>query len=156
MDFSKFDQQVDTEKLAADAAEAAKNGGGDSVIPDGEYVVGIDKMEIGETKDGRPMFKVQFRILEGEYKRSCLFMNRVIFGTKNDAGMIGSVTAFLSKLEAVDENGCPYDCNFHSYSQLNDLVMDIMEAVEADELSYLVDYAEKAFNNVSIKEVFEG
>ena len=156
MDFTKFDQQVDTEKLAADAAEAAKNGGSYFVIPDGEYVVGIDKMEIGETKDGRPMFKVQFRILEGEYKKSCLFMNRVIFGTKNDASMIGSVTAFLSKLEAVDEEGNSYDCSFHSYSQLNDLVMDIMEAVEADELSYLVDYAEKAFNNVSIKEVFEG
>ncbi|MGN1399392.1 MAG: DUF669 domain-containing protein [Erysipelotrichaceae bacterium] len=156
MDFTKFDQQVDTEKLAADAAEAAKNGGSYSVIPDGEYIVGIDKMEIGETKDGRPMFKVQFRILEGEYKKSCLFMNRVIFGTKNDAGMIGSVTTFLSKLEAVDENGDAFDCSFHSYSQLNDLVMDIMEAVEADELSYLVDYAEKAFNNVSIKEVFEG
>lgn len=155
MDFTKFDQQVDTEKLAADAAEAAKNGGGYSVIPDGEYTVGIDKMEIGETKDCRPMFKVQFRILEGEYKKSCLFMNRVIFGTKNDAAMIGSVTAFLSKLEAVDEEGRPYDCSFHSYSQLNDLVMDIMEAVDADGLSYLVDYAEKAFNNVSIKEVFE-
>ena len=155
IDFSKFDAQVNTAQLAADAAEAAKNGGGYSKIPDGEYDTTIEKMEIGETKDGRPMFKVMFRIIDGEYKKSCLFMNRVIYGTKNDASMIASVVGFLAKLEAQDEDGAPIICDFQSYSQFNDLVLDIMEAIEADNLGYTVDYKEDDFNSISIKEVFE-
>lgn len=155
IDFSKFDEQVNTQQLAADAAEAKKNGGGYSEIPDGQYETKIEKMEIGETKDGRPMFKVMFRILDGQYKKSCLFMNRVIFGTKNDASMIGSVIGFLEKLEALDENGDPILCIFQSYSQLNDLVMDIMEAIEADGLGYIVDYKKDDFNSVSIEEVID-
>lgn len=155
IDFSKFDQQVNTQQLAADAAEAAKNGGGYAKIPDGEYDTTIEKMEIGETKDGRPMFKVMFRIIEGEHKKSCLFMNRVIYGTKNDPLMIASVVGFLAKLEAQDEDGNPIICDFQSYSQFNDLILDIMEAIEADGLGYTVEYKEDDFNSISIKEVFE-
>lgn len=155
MDFSKFDQQVDTAKLAADAAEAAQNGGGYAAIPKGEYTVGVDKLEIGETKDGRPMLKGQFRILEGAHTKACLFYNRVLFGTKNDAGMIGAAISFLKSLEAQDEDGHPIQVDFQSYSQFNDLVMDIAEAIEADGLEYVVEYDEKAFNNIIIKEVLE-
>ena len=155
LDFSKFDEQVNTQQLAADAAEAAKNGGGFSEIPDGKYDTRIEKMEIAETKDGRPMFKAMFRILDGEHEKACLFMNRVIFGTKNDAAMIGSVVGFLQKLEALDEDGAPIICEFQSYSQFNDLVLDIAEAIEADGLGYTVDYKKDDFNSISIEEVFE-
>ena len=155
LDFSKFDEQVNTAQLAKDAEEAKKNGGGFTEIPDGKYDTKIEKMEIAETKDGRPMFKAMFRILDGEHEKSCLFMNRVIFGTKNDASMIGSVMGFLEKLEACDEDGAPYICEFQSYSQLNDLVLDIAEAIEADGLGYTVDYKKDDFNSISIEEVFE-
>ena len=156
MDFSKFDQQVDTAKLAADAAEAAQNGGGYAAVPNGEYTVKIDKLEIGETKDGRPMLKGQFRILEGAHAKACLFYNRVLFGTKNDAAMIGAAISFLKSLEAMDQDGHPILVEFQSYSQFNDLVMDIAEAIDADELEYVVAYDEKAFNNIVEAEVLEG
>lgn len=154
LDFSKFDAQVDTNKLKQDAEEAAKNGGGYNEIPDGTYTVKLEKMEIAETKDGRPMFKAMFRIIEGEYKKSCIFMNRVIYGTKNDASMIGSVVGFLRTLEAEDAKGKPFIITFEGYQDFNNLILDIMEAVEADGLEYEIEYKKDAFNSVSVKEVF--
>lgn len=158
MDFSKFDQQVDLEQLQKDAAEAEKNGGGDfPEIPKGTYVVKMEKMEIGETGPnsaggaGRPMFKAQMRITEGEFEKSCIFLNRVLFGTKNDANMIAGVVTFLNKLEPSEDVG---PVAFTSYSQFAELVLDIMEDIDGV-LEYEVDYDPKAFNTVSIKEVFE-
>ena len=65
VDFSALDREVDQEQLRKDVEEA-KNNSGD--IPKGTYIVGIDKMEIRATKDGRPMFFIQCRVKEGEYK----------------------------------------------------------------------------------------
>ena len=72
VDFSALDREVDQEQLRKDVEEA-KNNSGD--IPKGTYIVGIDKMEIRATKDGRPMFFIQCRVKEGEYKNKCVFMN---------------------------------------------------------------------------------
>lgn len=156
MDFSKFDEQVNLDQLKADAAEAAKNGMGDYLeIEDGTYIGIFEKLELGETKDHRPMFKAMFRITEGEYKKSCLFMNRVIYGTKNDGSMIGSVSGFLSKLEAEDEDGNPIDTSFESYEQFNEMIMDVAEAIDDMGLEYEIEYKKDAFNNISINEVFD-
>lgn len=153
MDFSAFDKQVDLEQLKADAAEAEQNGGFGEFpeVPKGKYIGKIEKMEVGATKDNRPMLKVQFRITEGEYEKSCLFMNRVLYGTKNDAGMIGSAVGFLKSLEPSEEVG---PIEFQSYSQFADLVLDVMEDIDGY-LEYEIEYDEKAFNNISIKDVFE-
>lgn len=151
MDFSKFDEQVDVTKLAHDAEEAAKNGGGDyPTIPAGTYVVKPEKLELGETKDHRPMVKAMFRITEGEYKKQCLFYNRVIFGTKNDANMIAAAVGFLNNLEPSDEVG---PVMFASYSQFADLILDIAEDIEV--MMYEVDYDPDAFNSISINEAWE-
>lgn len=150
MDFSKFDEQVNLDQLKADAAEAAENGVGDyPEVPDGIYTVAIESMELGETKDHRPMFKAMFRILEGDHKKQCLFMGRVVYGTKNDASMIGSVIGFLNTLDSEVQ-----PIVFESYSQLADLILDVMEDIDGV-LEYEVDYKKDAFNNVSINEVFE-
>lgn len=157
MDFSKFDEKVDKEQLAKDVEEASKNGGFGEYpeIEDGTYVGKFEKLEIGETKDHRPMFKAMFRITEGDHKKSCLFMNRVIYGTKNDAAMIASVVGFLSKLEAEDIDGNPYDTSFKSYSEFNELIMDIAEAIDEMGLEYEVAYEKDAFNNISITDVLD-
>lgn len=156
LDFSKFDQQVDTEALKHDIEEAEKNGGsGYKEVPAGNYVGKFEKLEIRETKDGRPMLSAMFRITEGEYEKSCLFMNRVLYGTKNDANMIASAVGFLKTLDALDENGDVMDVSFETYSQFNDLVMDIAESIDADKLTYEVNYDEKAFNSISVEEVLE-
>lgn len=153
MDFGKFDEQVDLEQLKKDAAEAEQNGGfGDyPEVPAGKYVGKIEKLEIAPTKDNRPMLKVQFRITEGEFEKSCLFMNRVLYGTKNDASMIASAVGFLKNLEPSEEVG---PIEFQSYSQFNDLVLDIMEDIDGV-LEYEIEYDADAFNTISIKDVFE-
>lgn len=149
MDFSKFDAKINEAELAKQLEEAKNNAPqSDREVSAGNYTVKIEKMELGATKDGRPMFKVQCRILEGEFKKWCLFMNRVIYGTKNDANMISSVIGWLQKLEP----SVPVE--FKNYSQFSELVLDIFEEV-ADAVELDVYYDPEAFNSISIEEVFD-
>ena len=151
IDFSKFDKQVDVKQLAHDVDEAAKNGGGNfPVVPAGEYTAKLEKLELGETKDHRPILKGQFRIVDGEYKKQMLFYNRVLYGTKNDANMIASALGFLSSLEPSNDVGLII---FDSYSQFAELCLDIAEDVE--DLEYQVEYDPDAFNSIHIVEVYE-
>lgn len=151
MDFSKFDEQVNLEQLQKDAEEIKKNGGTGEYpeIEEGTYHGKVEKLEVGSTKDGRPMLKCQFRITEGECKKSCLFMNRVLYGTKNDANMIASAVGWLETLEPSED----IDVVFKSYSQFAELVLDIAEDIA--ELEYDVNYDPDAFNNIEILDVFE-
>lgn len=145
VDFSALDREVDQEQLRKDVEEA-KNNSGD--IPKGTYIVGIDKMEIRATKDGRPMFFIQCRVKEGAYKNKCVFMNRVIYGTKNDGSMIQSVITLLDKLET---ETIP---EFNGYQDFVDVVADIYEEIQG-KVECEIDYDKDAFNSVSIKEVFD-
>lgn len=164
MDFSKFDAQLNND-MAKQIDEAKNNQPtGDSLeTPAGSYVAKIEKMELAATKDGRPMFKVMLRVIEAgedandavvEYlshfknKKPCLFMNRVIYGTKNDANMIASVIGWLEKLEPAEP------VVFKNYSQFSDLILDVYEEV-ADSVELEVDYDPDAFNSISINEVFD-
>ena len=143
IDFDKIDRTVDLKGLQKDVEEAKKNGGGDfPVIPAGTYEVKLESMEIKGTKadPNRPM--------TGEYKNQRLFMNRVLYGTKNDRNMIASAMGFLEKLES----GVPI--SFNSYKQFAQLVLDVAEAVDGA-LEYAVDYDPDRFNSISVTEVFD-
>lgn len=146
IDFSKWDNQVTADTTKAIEEAKANPQQSTKELPAGKYTVKIEKMEIGETKDKRPMFKVQCRVLEGEFKKWCLFMNRVIAGTKNDANMIASVIGWLEKLDV--------DVEFKNYSQFADLVLDIFEDV-ADSVELDVEYDPEQFNSISIVEVYD-
>lgn len=165
MDFSRFDNAINEAELKKQLEDAKNNAPqGDSLeTPAGSYVAKIEKMELGATKDGRPMFKVQLRVVEAgdnasdevvEYlshfknKKPCLFMNRVLYGTKNDANMIQSVIGWLEKLEA------GIDLEFKNYSQFSELILDIYEEV-ADAVELAVNYDPESFNSISITEVFD-
>lgn len=150
MDFSKFDKEVNIDQLKADALEAKKNGGDFPEIPEGKYTAIMEKLELGSTKDQRPMLKVQMKILEGKYKNQRLFMNRVLYGTKNDANMIASALGFLESLEPTEDVG---PVVFESFAQLDQLIMDVAEDI--DGLEYSVEYDPNAFNSIHIAEVFE-
>ena len=152
MDFSKFDDQFDAEQMKKDIEEAIENGSGSfREVEKGTYVVKLETLELGTTKDGRPMLKGMFRIVEGEFKNSCLFYNRVLFGTKNDANMIASALGFLETLEPSEDVG---PITFENYPQFANLVLDIAEDV-SDELEYEIKYDPDAFQSISIKDVFE-
>ena len=75
-------------------------------------------------------------------------MNRVIYGTKNDANMIASAVGWLKKL------GTDLEIEFEGYTHFADLVLDVAEEVDGN-FEYLVDYDPEAFNTITIKEVFE-
>lgn len=156
MDFSQFDKKVNMDQLKKDITEAKENAPEYKDVPKGTYSCTVDKLEVGETKDGRPMLKAQFRIVGDEegkkcdQTKQCIFMNRVLYGTKNDANMIASAVGWLESLdpsEAIDS------IEFTGYQQFADLVMDIEEDIQ--DLKYVVDYDPDAFNNISIAEVYE-
>ena len=110
----------------------------------------LETMEIKGTKadPNRPMLAVSFKILHGDYKNQRLFMNRVLYGTKNDKNMIASAVGFLKKLDS----GIPV--SFSTYKQFAQLVLDIAEAIDG-KLEYAVDYDDTRFNSIIINEVFE-
>ena len=151
LDFSKIDKTVDLKGLQSDVEEAKKNGGGDfPTIPAGKYEVRVETLEVKGTKadPNRPMLAVSFKILSGEYKNQRIFMNRVLYGTKNDKNMIASAMGFLDKLDS----GIPV--SFTSYKQFAQMVMDIAEAIDG-KLEYAIDYDDTRFNSVSIYDVFD-
>ena len=147
MDFSKFDKQVDLEGLKQDIAEAAENGGGDfKEVPVGTYEVAITKLELGESSKNDPMVKIWFKILDGEFKNSIIFMNQVV----TRGFQIHIVDEFLKSLET------DVDIYFESYSQYNEVLLDVFEAVNG-KLEFALKYGknDKGFNTYEITEVFE-
>lgn len=150
-DFSKIDRTVDLKGLQADVEEAKKNSGGDfPTIPAGKYEVRVETLEVKGTKadPNRPMLAVSFKILSGEFKNQRLFMNRVLYGTKNDKNMIASAMGFLEKLDS----GVPV--SFNGYEPFRQLVLDVAEAIDG-KLEYAVDYDDSRFNSIAVEEVFE-
>jgi len=149
--FDKWNKNIDTAGLQKDIAEAEKNGGSGDYpeIPVGSYEVKIDKMELKESSKHDPMFFCQFRILQGDFKNSCLFMNQVI----TQGFQIGQVNRFLRSLQVFEDD----EVEFKDYAQYNDLIMDVMEAIDEAGLEYLVEYkkSKKDFPIYTIKDVYE-
>lgn len=132
IDFKKFNQQFPADQMKKQIKEAEENGGGDfDKLPEGEYTVTLDKMELGESRKGALMIKAQFRIIDGPHKKQCIFVNRVLTGTKNDGFMMIKAKEFLESLDS------GIDVKFEDWEQFNDLVLDIAEAVEEDGLRYV-------------------
>lgn len=157
--FDKFDKEVDLKKIEQQKKEAAEQGDYEEV-PAGKYIARIEKMELGLTKkDERPMFKVQMRLVEGcgdseeaflskyKKKKPCIFMNRVIYGTKNNGSMIRSVETFLNKL------GTGKTYVFGGYKDFADEILDAAEACEA--LEFEVEYDDSKFNSITVTDVFD-
>lgn len=141
------------------AIEEAKVNRGEEV-PNGEYIAKIENMELGTTKDGRPMFKVQMRLVDSDNekeqeflskyknKKPCVFMNRVVAGTKNDISMIASVEGWIAKLEP--ETPVVFNGNYDDF--MND-ILDVAEEVE--NLEFGIHYDPEQFNSISITDIFD-
>lgn len=143
MDFSKFDKQVDLEGLKKDIEDSANNDFEE--VPLGTYEVAITKLKLDESKKGDPMVKVWFKIVSGDYKGSLLFMNQVI----TRGFQIHIVDEFLRSLDS------GIDIHFDSYSQYNELLMDVFEAIDGN-FEFALKYGEnKGFNTFEITDIFE-
>jgi hypothetical protein len=144
--WDEFDSAIDTKGLAADVKEAQKNGATYKEVPHGDYEVAIDKLELVKSKAGDPMVSVWFKVLNGEFKGSRIFMNQVI----KEGFQVHIVNEFLRSLDT------DIDIEFVTYKQYGNLLMDVMEAIEGN-LEYALSYKEgkKGFSTYEITEVFE-
>jgi hypothetical protein len=144
--WDKFDKEIDVDGLARDAKEAAENGGNFKEVPHGQYEVKVDKMELKESKTGKPMLSIWFKILNGEYENSLIFYNQVLstgFGLHN-------ANEFLRSLDS------GIDIEFKNFKQYNDLILDVHEAIDGS-AEYAIDYSEgkNGFSNYKITDVFD-
>ena len=155
-DFSAFDNKVNLDELQNEVKNAPDNDFQD--VPDGKYIVSIEKMEIKPTKKGdKLMFAVQCKVQEdlqdkGQENRN-IFWNRVIYGNKNtekwnDGIAIKGVTTWLGKLETEVEP------EFINYSDFAGCVLDIFQEIQG-KVEMEIDYKSSAFNPITIIEVFD-
>lgn len=158
--FDEFDKKVDMKKIEQQKKEAAENTQEFESVPAGKYIAKVENMELGVTKtDKRPMFKVQMRLLEGcgekeeaflakyKNKKPCIFMNRVIFGTKNDGSMIQSVETWVNNMQLETL------VIFNGYSGFAEQILDAAE--ECENFEFEIEYDDSKFNSITIKDVFD-
>lgn len=149
VDFSKFDQKVDLQELQKEVHDAPES----TDVPDGDYEVSFDSMEIKETKAGdKLMFAVQCNILDGDQKGRKIFFNRVISGNSSpkwtDGMAIKSVCTWLDKLET---ETMP---EFFNYGDFADCVLDIFQEVQG-KVGAAITYKANSFNPITINEAFD-
>lgn len=151
--FEKWNSNTDLAGLQQDIKDAQDNNKREyDKIPYGDYEVKVDKIEIKATKkDNEPMVSIQFRIISGKYKNSCLFFNKKIRGTKNDGVMIRKANDFLRSM------GTDIDIEFIDYKQYAQILLDVAEYCDANNLEFAVKYEDdKGYDKFTITEVFEG
>lgn len=145
--WEKWDKKIDTAGLKDDVKKAAENKQDFKDVPKGKYEVKLTKLELKATKKtDDPMLSCWMKVLAGQYKGQHIFYNQMLttgFGIHN-------ANEFLRSLESGVE------IEFEDFKQYNDLLMDVMEAVEAEQLEYVLDYGEndKGFKTFKIEDVF--
>ena len=137
-DWAKFDKKVDLDALRDDVKDAEENGFGDfPTIPDDKYEVKVKNMELGQSKKGDPMLKIQFEILEGEFKGNLIFYNGVMQPANENAFgfQVHNNNEMLRALWDADSD----EVSFEGFSDYNDLVLDIAEEIIEDEWEYVLE-----------------
>ncbi len=154
VDFSAFDAMMDP-----NLQEDVKNAKEFADVPNGDYIVGIDRMEVKLTKaKDKLMFSAQLSIKENSDGSTCtqkgrkIFFNRVISGNKtsenwNDGRAIKSVITWISKM-GID------DLVFVNYSDFAEQVLDIFQEVQGT-VELDVTYKADDFNPITINEAFD-
>lgn len=154
IDFSAFDKNVDLNEIQKELKEAPDNGY--SEVPKGDYIVGIDKMEITLTKaKDKVMFAVQCGIKEGKQKKRKIFFNRVISGNRNtekwnDGRAIKSVCTWVNDILGDDGD----KIEFVNYADFADQVLDAFQTLEGN-VELDVAYDPDKFNPITVNEVFD-
>ena len=152
--FSRWDKEIDIDGLNEDVKAAANGGGGNyKEVPHGNYEVAVQQMELKESKKGKPMVSIWFKIVsDGEYKGSMIFYNQVV---DNGTGLHIN-NEMLRKMVSEMGTDAPV-IELKSFEQYSELLMDIYEAV-ADNFEYALKYTankkNKDFSDFEITEVF--
>lgn len=154
-DWDKFDKDVDLNALADDVKEVEENGGGGfEEIPDGEYEVAVEKLELTQSKKGDPMLTIWFKIVTGDLEGQRIFYNKVM-QPQNDRAFglqVHQNNEMLRKLWDCDKD----DVKFISFKEYADMVLDIHEDIDG-KLEYLLEKGtnKDGYDTYDILEVFE-
>ena len=144
--FEKFDKEFDVAGLKEDLKSVGANKSDYKEVPLGTYEVKIEKLELTESKAGKPMVSSWMRIISGDYKNSIIFMNQVIGSSFG----LHIANDFLRSLDT------DVDVDFESFRQYHNMILDIHEAIDG-KLEYALEYGEnnKGFKTFKIVDVFE-
>lgn len=134
---NKFDSMFDLNGLKEDA-EKSKNDD-KKEIPFGTYEVSIEKAELKESKSGKPMVSIWFKIIAGENKGQMIFYNQVV----SEGFQLGIVYKMLSKIACTE-------LHFDSFTALE----DTLSACVGIELALEYSEGKKGFANYKILQVF--
>jgi len=146
MDFSKFDMNADAlESIKKELATMPIDGSGERKdVPAGEYEVTITKLELKESKSGKPMVAIWFKIVNGPYNGQMIFYNQVI------------EKAF--QLHLIKQFFVPFalqtPITFESYTQFADCLSLVKQ--ELDKVEFALDYTvnEKGYSAYTVTQVF--
>lgn len=128
IDYNKWNKDFGGEEAKKALYEAEQNNQEFQELPDGDYLCKLEKLELAESQSGKPMIKGQFRILEGEYKKQCLFYNQVFCRSANGNGFsMHKCLEFLRSLKVFDDSEVDFDGDYKAFA---DLLLDIAEESE--------------------------
>lgn len=146
IDYSKWDNKY---KVSSDDVKSIeKNNKKDfDKVPYGEYEVSIKKLELISNSNDDPMVVCWFKILDGKFKNSMIFMNQVV----TQDFQIHIIDEFLRSLDS----GIEVEW-LGSYSKYADLIDNIFDAITEEKLEYALDYSstEKGYGKYKITDVF--
>lgn len=119
---------------------------------DGTYTCDIVSLELSTNKAGdKLMLKGSFKITDGEFMNSRLWVNKVLTGTRNDSFAVKSAVDFLNSLGAVQE--VEFNGDFDDLSTQIDIVFaDIKNCT----FEVVQKTSDSGFKNLYVNDVFEG
>lgn len=144
MDWSKYDSKVDIEGLKKDVKESDGQQKFERV-PDGKYEVKLFKLELAESKKGKPMVTTAFEVINGEYKKRRIYFFQVV----ESGWQIKNTNTLLESFET------DYEIEFNGYADYNDLILDVAE--QASEFEFVIDYGtnKSGYDTLQVVEVFK-
>lgn len=145
INFDEWNKQFGGADAVKDLENAAKNNREFTEIPDGTYKCKLEKLELAESKSGKPMIKGQFRIQAGEMRKSCIFMNQVFTRGYPQYRAL----QFLKSMNVYDPNDIDFNGDF---AEFNDLLLDLAE--DASDMVFFVKKTKNGeFQNLEIVDV---
>lgn len=147
IDYDKYNKQIpdDMEEQVKNVAEQ----GDYEDVPPAAYEVEIEKLELTESKKGKPMLSAWFRIIGGDYNKYMLFYNQVV----DVAFGIHKANEFLKSLGTSVKVEWKND-----YREYDNMILDIKEKIDKSGKTFRLEYGQNEkndFKTFDITEVYD-
>lgn len=154
IDYSKWNKDFGGDQAIKALRDAEQNNQEFQELPDGEYICKLEKLELGESQKGKPMIKGQFRILEGEHKKQCLFYNQVFCRSADgNAFSMHKGLEFLRSLKVFPDEDVDFTGDYKDFA---DLLLDIAEEAEAAGMKFEIEKSKNGeYTSLDVTDVIE-